>query len=409
MLELQEVSIGSFDRDGNKTTGDKRYSATVTLTFKWDVGVEGRTIEYNATYLGLPWYFLENVSFSATVDELGNITSKGFSASGKVAGATNAAQFNDSLGTKKDWNVGLTNCYITSVSLNSLETRNLSGLQVPIYSITISGRQLDTASQAQYFIESLFRLDKAGASGTGYSADTIQFNKLTSLNKSISNRYKSLAVGFTVTSITISVSGEVWALDDGNSSPIQPNRSLDLFNKIDSLLNVPLSNSEALTVPAGETLPSNAGVHFMLTNISVGDWTSFVKPNGVGAGDRWWKQTVSLSANAVFDLNSGGSNTQPEVVETISRVFNDESPKFTQIQVVGFGTVFKRTGTTPAKEIATAQRQYRDLAALEAGGFPSDPIGPTSFSVANERVRRSEETRGLTKRVIIEWQATEKL
>lgn len=408
ILELQEAQIGSFDRDGNNVDGSKRYSASVTLTFRWDVGVEGRTLEYNATYLGLPWYLVENVSFSATVDEDGNVTSRGFSASGKVATADNAALFSDSVGTKKDWNPGLTDCYITSVSLNSLETRNVSGVAVPIYSITISGRQLDTASQAKYFIQSLFRFANAGASGTSYNADTIQFSKVTSLNKSISNNYKSLAAGFTVSSISISISGEVWTTDDGSGSPVQPNRIIDLFNKIDSLLNVPLSNSEALTVAAGDTLPNNAGVHFMLTNFSVGDWQSFVKPNGTGAGDRYWKQTVSLSANAVFDLNSG-SSTQPESVETTSRVFNDEAPKFTQLQVVGFGTVFKRTGTTPAKEVATAQIQYRDLAALEAGGFPADPTGPTSFSVANEQVRRSEETRGLTKRVIVEWQATEKL
>lgn len=409
VLELQNAQIGTFERDGNFTDGSKRYSARVSLIFKWDPGVEGKTIEYNATYLGLSWYLLENVSFSATVDDDGNVTSKGFSASGKVAGSLNASAFTDSLGTRRDWNAGLTNCYITSVSLNSLETRNVSGSSITLYSVSISGRQLDTASQAKYFIESLFRLGNAGASSTSYSGDTIQFSKVTSLNKSISNRYKSLAEGFTVTSINLSISGEVWALDDGSGNPIQPNRTVDLFNKIDSLLNVPLSTSEALTVPAGETLPNNDDVHFMLTNISVGDWQSFVKPNGVGAGSRYWRQSVSLSATAVFDLNSGGSNTQPEVVETVSRVFTDEAPKFAQLQVVGFGTVFKRIGTTPAKEVATAQRQYRDLAALEAGGFPSDPSGPINFGVSNVLVRRSEETRGLTKRVVVEWQATEKL
>jgi len=406
VLELQELTTGKFTRDGNYADGSKRYSASISMTFRWDVGVEGRVIEYDANYFGLTWYKIESANFSSSVDENGNSVSKGVSVTGKLIGAVNITAAINLLGTKVDYSPGIPNTYVTSVNLGSVETQNVVGSQLLIYSVTITAKQLDNATQASYFIQSLFRLDRAGSSNGG----TIQFDKVSSLNKSFSNRYDQQLLKFVVTSVNLSVSGEIWSADTGTGSPTNPNRAIDLFNQLDALISADLSTRTALSVPAGETLPDNGDVHFILTNFSLGDWTPFTKQSGVGVGTRYWKQTISLSATAVFDLSGGTSTTQPDLVETTSRVFEDEAPKYQQLQVVGFGTVFKRVGTTPAKETATSQRQYRDLSTLNAGSFPADPSGPSNFPPSKSVVtKRSEETRGTSKRVVIEWSATDKI
>ena len=412
VLELQDFTTSKFGRDGNYANGDKRYSASISMSFRWDVGVEGRVVEHDANHFGINWFKIESANFSSTVDETGNLTSSGVNISGKLVGAANAALALSLLGQKADYDASLPDMYITSVSMTALETQNFSGVQTEVYTISMSGRQLDTASKAAYFVQGLFSMSKAGAgAATSYSADTIQFDKISSLSKSFSNRFDQQTTKFKITSVNLSVSGEVWSADNGSGAPLFADRTTDLFNKLDALLSSSVSDPlVGLTVAAGEVLPNNAAVHFLLTSFSVGEWQTFVKQGGVGAGDRYWKQTVSISATAVFDLSAGSSSTQPDFVDTVSVAFTDESPKYQQLQVVGFGTVFKRVGTNPAKEVATSQRQYRDQATLEFGSFPADPPGPAGFTLSQSVLTKSsQETRGTTKRIIKEWSATEKI
>ena len=305
-----------------------------------------------------------------------------------------------------------TNLYITSVTVNSKDLVNVAGTQATLYKVSVQAQQLDNATQAIYFIDSLFRMSKAGGSGTSYSTDTVQFDNVTSLNKSISNRWDGITQRFIATSITISISGEVWEPDNGSGEPSNPDRVLALFNKLDALMNAEQSSQGTPnTVPAGETLPSNADVHFFLNNISIGNWTSFTKQNAPNKGDRYWKQTTSLSMTAVFDL-TGSSNNQPDFVDSRSITIGEESPKFTQLQVLNQGTVFKRIGTNPGKATVTVQRQFRDGRVFVAGQLPAtlDPE-PTEWpGFANsEKTRDSTETRGFTNRQIREYIATEKI
>lgn len=410
-LELQDVDIGKFDRDGNDLTGAKRYSASVTLTFRWEVGLEGKTYEINQFHFGMSWYKVSNVSFNTSIDEYGNVSSKGVSISGSVLGPSGLAAAKSKLGGKfnyTDSTVTLDDVYVTSVSVNSVETQNISGSTVQIYSITISAQQLDNASQAASFIRSLFRFNKAGGSGTSYTADTIQFENVTSFNKSISNRWDILQQKFIATSMTISISGEVWDVDQ-NGSPASPNKMLDLFNKIDALLNAQLSTRTANTVPSGETLPNNTNIHYFLSNFSLGQWQSFTKQVGTGAGSRYWKQTVSLTATAVFDLNSNNV-TEPDSVESKSYSYEEESPKYAQLQVLGFGTVFKRVGTNPAKEVVTYQKQFRDKKVFVAEDYGSDDTSRVRIPTAKSVITRDvKENRGLVNRHIVEYSANDKI
>lgn len=408
VLELVTATVGEFERDGNDLTNAKRYSASVSLTFKWDIGLEGNVYEYAPTRFGVGFYNITNTSFNSTVDSFGNVTSRGVSVSGQVVGA-NLSVLKAKVGTLVNYDATLPNVYVTSVTINSTHTQNLGGTAVTVYDVSVSAQQLDTASQAVSFIRSLFRMSRAGATGTSYVSETIQFEAVSSLNKSIANRWDAQNQKFKVTSVTLSVSGEVWETDSGGN-PANPNKMIDLLNKIDALLSAELSvQGSANTVPGGETLPSNTDIHYMLSNISVGGWTSFTKQVGTGAGTRYWRQTVSLTATAVFDL-TGSSNTQPDFVDSKSFVYTDEAPKFQQIQILGFGTVFKRVGTIQAKEVVTVQRQFKDKTTFVAGQYPSLTTTPVLLTSGSPiKGKETEENRGLVNRKVVEWVATEKL
>lgn len=408
ILELHDIEIGEYQRDGNDLTGAKRYSADVTLTFRWDIGVEGRVFEYNQTHFGVSFYKVENVSFNTSVDQYGNVANKGVSVSGQIL-SVNLANLKSKVGTKVDYDGEFTDLYVTSVTVNSTQTQNVSGAAIVIYTVSVNAQQLDTSSQAISFIRSLFRMSKAGASGTAYDGETIQFEAVNSINKSISNRYSTADQKFIVTSISLTISGEVWEQDSGGN-PANPNKIVDLFNKIDALLNAEKSEqSSANVINAGETLPSNTDIHFMLTNISIGQWTPFTKQENPNAGQRYWKQNVSLTANAVFDL-TGSSNSQPDFIESKSFNYTEESPKYTQIQVLNFGTVFKRVGTNPAKEVVTYQKQFRDKQTYIRDDYGDDDTTRVRIPINKSIVTRDvRENRGLVNRHIVEYTANDKI
>lgn len=261
-------------------------------------------------------------------------------------------------------------------------------------------------------------MNKAGAgASTSYSGDTIQFENVTNLSKSIANRWDVQSQKFIVTGITINISGEVWE-QDLNGSPANPNKMIDLLNKIDFLLSADRSQKVALTTNSAETLPSNTDVSFMLSNFSVGSWSPFVKQKAPNAGVRYWQQSVSLAATAVYDISGGGGggSSDPDIVESKSVTYNKEAPKYTQLQVLGFGTVFKRTGTEPARETVTWQVQFKDkaiYAQFNGGGtslyLGSNDVARVNLPASAVEVRDETENRGLTNRHTVEYMATEKM
>lgn len=415
-LELVDVQVGKFERDGNDLTGNKRYATSITLTFRWKKGIEDQSIEAAIDHFGVPWYNIKSLNFNASVDAFGNVTTRSASVTGEIIGNDGLALAKSKVGAKVNYDGSLIDLYVTSVNASSVEVRSLSGIMIRVYSVTMNAQQLDTAGQAAHFVRSLFRMDRAGAqTGSSYLTDTIQFENVNNLSKSIANRWNAQSQKFTVTGITLNISGEVWE-QDLNGAPANPNKMIDLLNKIDSLLSAQVSANVALTTNGGETLPSNATVYYMLSSFSVGAWAPFVKQKSTNAGARYWQQTVSIAATAVYDLNnSGGGNNEPDTVETKSVSFTKEAPRYTQLQVLGFGTVFKRTGTEPARETVTWQVQFKDktiYSQLNGGGslyLGSNNTTRVNLPGSAVEVRDETENRGLTNRHTVEYMATEKM
>lgn len=409
-LELTDITISAFERDGNFTDTSVRYSANVNLQFKWVKESEYVNVEYGTTHFGVQFYKIQNVSFNSQIDAYGNVTSRSVSVTGEIIGSANLDLLKSKVGTSVDYNSAYTNLYVSSVGVNGSDVINVAGTQIIVYKVNISSQQLDSASQAASFIRGLFKLDRAGGSGTSYSTETIQFENLSSFSKSISNRWDVSTLKFIVTQISLNLSGEVWEQDSGGA-PANPTKMIDLLNKLDALMSASLSvQSGANTTNPGEILPVNSDVHYFMTNFSVSGWQSFVKPNSTNAGARYWRQTVSISANAVFDL-TGSSNSQPDSIETKSISIKQEAPKYTQLQIAGYGTVFKRIGTTPESAQVSYQKQFRDQRVYVRDDYGADDIIATGWRGINKSVvtEDSKENRNLVNRHTVEYQATEKL
>lgn len=415
-LELADVSVAKLDRDNNFEDTTKRYSAQVSLTFRWVKQLEKQNYSVNTTYFGISFYKVGNISFNSSVDSFGNVTSRSVSFSGEVIGLSVLNSLKALVGTQVTFDSTYSNLYITSVSVNGTDAVNNAGTEEIVYKVSINASQLDSASQAISFIRGLFKMERVGATGTVYSTDTIQFENITNLSKSISNRWDSQNLRFKVTSITISISGEVFDPDNGSGKPTSPNKLIDLFNKIDALLradgNSLGSDPPANTIVSGEIMPTN--VSFMLNSFNLGQWQPAVAPENLqgsngSKGARYWRQTVSVSATAVFDL-TGSTNSQPDSIESKSISIDKESPKYTQLQVLGFGTVFKRVGTNPERATVTYQKQFRSASLYVADDYGADDVDPPS-NLVNKSVitKESRENRGLVNRHIVEYTANQKV
>lgn len=406
ILELVDIAVGSFERSGNNTTGDKRYAATVTLTFKWHKSVNKTNYEVGTTHFGVSWYTIPSLTFNVTLDGYGNISNRSVNVSGSVL-SSNLALLQSKIGTSVNYDATYSNLYVTSVNVTETDTYNVSGGEIAVYKVSVSAQQLDTAAQATFFLTGLFKFSRAGGSGTSYSTDQILFDHVTNRSKSISNRYNQQQLKFTVTSISLSVSGEVWDTDS-SGSPTTPNKIVDIFNKIDALLSAPVSTQgSANTYGAGELLPSNSDIFFLLTNVNIGQWEPFTKQIGTNRGQRYWKQTVSVSATAVFDLNQSGGS-QPDSVESKSISIDKQQAKYATIQVLGQGTVFKRIGTTPEIATVTYQKQFKDARTYTPNDYGADDVNPTGWRGVGRNVesKDSRENRGLVNRHIREYTAT---
>ena len=158
-------------------------------------------------------------------------------------------------------------------------------------------------------------------------------------------------------------------------------------------------------------LPTGYEPGFFFNSMSFGDFKPFVHPT-LKTG--YWKQSISISATVVFDI-VGGTNSEPDTVDTTSHITNDQTIKFTAIQVMGFGTVFKAIGINPATAVTTVQRQYKNQRLLDADprivnrNAPLSLDAPPGFSssyASSEIERDTFEVRGMSARWVRGYTAT---
>jgi len=422
-LTLRSVDYGSLKRDGNDPTTDaKRYSASVVAKWEFVESVSESSIDsgtgIGVNYLGISFDTVTSISPSVQLDPLGNVTSRSASVSGTVltpstSKLTTINQLVALRSTKQVLSQGLTqdiDYYISSVNISSVETEFIAGSSFTRISVSISGSQLNTASQAKYFISKTFGL---GNFNTGNTPTSPTIDSVTSLSKSFA--YTSYQGEDRIESISISCSGEVWQPDIGSGAPQNPNVNIELFNKLDSTLRAPFSTADsgsagtAAADPGGNVLPTaQSGEAWTIGSINIGNWVSFVKPTAPNAGDRYWKQTLSMGVKVAYDVTgvSGGTSSSPPVlVTTQSSSITLPAPKFVQLQVAGFGTVFKRVGTTPGRAVMTAEAKYRDSKVFNPGGDLPTPEEPAQGGgVSNwEQVKTSQERRNLVLRQVKEY------
>lgn len=416
VLDLTNIDIGKFERDGNFASNAKRYSSQITLSFSWKKTIQQTSYEALVNRFGVSFYKIPSITFSAQVDGFGNVTSRSLSITGSVKGTTAITTLRSLVGTTVNYDAPYTNLVVNSVSVGSVTTVNDSGAATSVYEVTLSANQLDTVGQANSFIRSLFRMERAGSTGTSTATDSIQFENVSNISKSLSNRFDTQTQRFIVTSINYSISGEIFDADL-NGKPANPNKMIDILNRIDALLTANKSTqSAANTTVTGEALPSNSDIFYFLSNFSVGNWQPAIAPENLPAsngakGARYWKQSVSISATAVFDITNSGSQNEPDSQESKSIDFTKESPKFTQLQVANFGTVFKRIGTNPERVVVTYEKKFKSASVYVGNDYGADDVVPTGWAGLSDAIitKDTREQRNLVNRHTVEYQATRQL
>lgn len=408
-LELTGVSVGAFERDGNFENENKRYSAPVNLTFTWHKSVTAINQLGGVTRLAISWYKVISSTHSVSVDQNGSVTARSVSVNGQI--------FESELANAKG-RIGLpvllgdpalsgasTDYYITSLNITKTDTYNIVGLgPTKVYDISVTANQLDTNTKRNYILQQLFKV-------SAVPTRQMLFEKVANISKSISNRWNQTFTKFKVTSISVSVSGEIWE-SDTDGAPTNPNRGMDFMQLFDAQYEADFNeNYAAANNVLGEFLPDNYS--FFLNNMSFGEWQPFLKPNEPNKGSQMWRQSVTLSATAVFDLSGGSSNNQPDWIDTTSFQIEDQTTKFTELQLLGFGTTFKAIGINPSSSQTTIQRQFKDARTLELnppqrGDFSPEP--PTDWgsqfpSSDREVVKDNFEIRGNTARWVRSWRA----
>ena len=421
-LTLRSLSFGDLNRAGNfPVTNAKRYSSSVTGTWEFVEGDEQKSIDSSETYLGILFNTVDSFSTTVQLNGQGIETRRSASVSGVIEVPVSGKQLAvdsllDKRGTSQLLRLGLTDdtsYFISSVNIQSIDTAFRGGAEVALIKVSVAANKLDTAQQAKFFIGLTFNLNNLSSNG---GATSPFIDNITSLSKSFS--YTSFAGEERISTISISCSGETWASEVAaagapSQGPQNPTRNIELLNKLDSTLraNFPTASSGSQGTSAvpdtGNVIPNaQPGESWTLNSISVGPWEAFVKPVNNPNGLRFWKQTISLNIKVAYDVTgiSGGSQSQPVFVDTESVSITEPTPKFVQIQVAGFGTVFKRIGTNPAKAVATRERKYSNMRVFDASHTPSDPSQPTvpgggTFTILKKQTDR----RNLTVRRTLEF------
>lgn len=428
-LQLEDISIGAFTRDGNYPLGTaglaeaKRFSATISLQFKWMKSVSLQTQHFNTQILGITWFKIDSTNHSFTVDSLGFVTSRTVSFSGQMfdgqlTDAKSKLGTSQSIGIAAGIDDGGLPYFITSVSVSGTDIRTIDATFPPtltkVHDVSISATQLETASQKTYFLKQVFNIKN--------NATDLIFERVTSRSKSISNKFitdpiSTHAGKYKVVSINMTVSGEVWE-NDLNGAPSDVNRAYKFFDIFDATQETTPNDGGPPNyipdypgaTPLGgdpkETLPSN--YNFFLTSISIGEWQPAVHPT---TGARHWRQSVSLNATVIFDISGSNSASDPDFIDTEGFAIAEQFTKFTELRVMGFGLKFKAIGIEPSTAQTTLSRQFKSKTVLKTNNPQRGTRTPTipsfwPFGSDNEITKDTFQTNGLTVRWVKAWKAT---
>ena len=82
VLELTDITVGKFERDGNFADTDKRYGCNITLQFTWKKTIQDLNYEVMISRFGVQWYKIPTITLSAQLDGFGSIVSRSISLNG---------------------------------------------------------------------------------------------------------------------------------------------------------------------------------------------------------------------------------------------------------------------------------------------------------------------------------------
>jgi len=343
-LAVVSVNFSAPAREGRDTSGNQKYILTGSLSFEWLPSVTETCVTAGENIFGISWDCINSKSFSGTVNVCGMKTQDTISIDGIVSGVPSI-----SVGEKYSYN-GY-DFYVTGVSFNGKNNQGKTKLSV-------SARTLDTFEKANTFLS--VTLPSSG----------LVLNELGSYSKSV--RYKYASRAYKSTSVSISISGNVY-VGSGNADAF-----LALINELSAISGLSLNQ-------------------FRITSVSVGAKEKFIDETNCTIG---YKQSVSASYEINFeaDGNSAGKtgNTDVSVVEDESVEIEQIKNKYSQIAIPGGNLYFKKVGLIPGKvKITRTRRRIGGDAtlALEYPTYPSAPVGPEEMFLSDSKLSASGSTR----------------
>ena len=358
VLECKSASYNVPSIDGHDTADSKRYALTVSITFGKP---DNQRDNPGGVVFGIYFEEISSDSRGVSIDENGGITSRNRNVSGRVAAKPDISI----LGSKVVETDG--EYHVTGYNVGKLDADGF-------WEISLSARTLATAEQCNTLIDEIF--------------EGVHFNSITSHSRSVSRSQRLDSNILEVTSVSESVSGEVWGVDA---------RSL-------------LTLVDAFTSSYG--IPK-------ITNMSVGKQEPFTNPN---TGECTWKQSVSLTRvtqsrpteedeQGEEDGDDEGDppkfdEFQPDVKDETTTEFSKQTDRFQAITIPGGKVVMKKVGINPATVRVRKQRTARNFRIFNTMSAPVAPGVPGGFTSGNALSRDASGEQGLTKYVERAWIAT---
>lgn len=347
LLECKSISYNVVTRSGYYSNGDKRYALTISLTFSKP---SGERVMPGGMAFGIYFNELDSDSLGVSIDENGSVTSRSRNVSGKMSYSPVSI-----LGQAIIEN-GYT-YYITGVNVGAIDENGL-------YAVSVSGRTLDNAKQAELFISEAF--------------DGAFFDDVTSKSRSVSQNEIGDTNTYEVTSMTESISGYMWGRDAGAVLGL-----------------VTLAQS---TVGIGK-----------ITNASHGAKEPFTRPD---TKQETYRQSASLTrvtnyAATEVDEETGEEEettepprfdpSQPDIKIDETWTIDKQTDRFQVITIPGGEIVYKKVGVNPAKATARITKTAVNYKKFESMDFPSDPQVPPGFTGDNEETVDRKGEQGLSR------------
>jgi len=316
-LLLKDVGWSEPKRDGHFSTGERRYSLSFNLSFDLDTS----SSQVNpGTVFGIVFTDLNSLSYSASIDGTGIITTRSKSGSGKVAPA-NLPSFRPGISISEDSYL----YYITSLNFGAKDKAGLT-------QVSVSGQTLDSTQAALELMPYIFN---------GFHLD-----HLTNKNKSVSYQWDDCVDAYIAVSISRSVSGYRWD-NDGDIELL-----IRTINRV--------------------------AFEFFITSVSVSE-RELANHDGV---DRY-RFSISISGTEYLK-KPGECKIKNDIEEQMVRTIEDATVKFALIPIPGAGIVYKKIAMNPALETITITRTARTIGIYRTMAIPADPatsLGAESYKI----------------------------